>query len=171
VVAGLVLVGLLGAPAQLAVRQAGAHNWWSYPDPVGDVPADYPGAAAVIAAQQRPGDGIVYQVSDENHWMPDTGVQYYLRLHGQPEPRDVFQAKTPAQAGGFQPVECTGPAQCLHGRPRLWVVYVDNLPGGPYLNPFAAIEPAQASVLRADGYRIQRVYSEDGITVALLVAR
>lgn len=168
--AGLVLIGLLAGPAQLAVRQPEAHNWWSYPDPVGDVPADYQAAASVIAAGQRPGDGIVYQVSDDNHWMPDTGIGYYLR--GRAKPADVFQARTPAQAGGFQPVECRDPASCLRGAPRLWVVYVNHLvPGGHIGDPYAAIEPGQASLLRAKNYVLQRLYEEHGITVALMVAR
>jgi mannosyltransferase len=172
VVAGVVLVAVIGWPDQQAIRHAEAHNWWSYPNPVGDIPADYAGAANVIAANELPGDGIVFQVSDHNHWMVDNGVDYYLRLEHRPIPVDVFLAKTPAQAGGLQPVECADPARCLRGEPRLWLVYVNHLvPGGRYRDPYAAIGPGQAAVLRARHYVTARRYEEDGITVALMLPR
>jgi mannosyltransferase len=170
VVGGVALIAVIGWPGQQAIRHTEAHNWWSYPNPVGDVPADYLGAANVIAAHERPGDGIVFQVSDDNHWMVDNGVDYYLRLERRPIPKDVFLAKTPAQAGGLQPVECAHPAQCLRGEPRLWLVYVNHLvPKGRYRDPYAAIGPGRAAVLRARQYTTQRLYEQDGITVALLV--
>jgi mannosyltransferase len=170
VVAGVALIAVIGWPDQQAIRNAEAHNWWSYPNPVGDVPADYVGAANVIAAHERPGDGIIFQVNDSNHWMVDNGVDYYLRLEHRAIPATQFQAKTPAQAGSFQPVECADPAQCLRGEPRLWLVYVNHLvPGGRYRDPFAAIRPGQVAALRARHYAVQRVYQEDGITVALLL--
>ena len=166
------VIAVIGWPNQQAIRQPEAHNWWSYPNPVGDVPADYALAASVIAAHEKPGDGIVYQVSDSNHWMPDNGVEYYLRLNGQPEPRDVFLAKTPAQAGSLQPAECADPARCLHGQPRLWIVYVNHLaPAGSNRDPLAAIAPGQAAVLRARGYAATHRYEADGITVVLMTAR
>jgi mannosyltransferase len=166
----VIVVAALGLPGQQEIRQAEAHNWWSYPDPVGDVPVDYQGAAQVIAAGQRPGDGIVFQVSDHNRWGANFGIEYYLRLRGKPVPTDVFLVRTPAQAGSYQPVECPDPVQCLHGEPRIWVVYTDHLvPGGRYRDPYAAIRPAQAAALRAEHYVVQRRYFEPGITVALLV--
>lgn len=166
----VVAVGLLGLHDQQAIRQFEAHNRWAYPleVPNGE-PVDYPGAAAVIAAHQLPGDGIVFQVSDHNHYQVDTSVGYYLR--GKPEPRPVFQARTQAQAGGLQPVQCAQPARCLAGTPRLWVVYVNHLVEGSYLNPLAGIPADEAAVLRQAGYRTQTLYKLDGITVALLVAR
>jgi mannosyltransferase len=170
VVAGVALIAVIGWPDQQAIRHAEAHNWWSYPNPVGDIPADYVGAANVIAAHERPGDGIIFQVNDDNHWMPDNGVDYYLRLERRPIPAVVFQARTPAQAGSFQPVECADPAQCLGTEPRLWLVYVNHLvPSGRYRDPYAAIGPGRVAALRARHYAIQRVYEEDGITVVLLV--
>jgi mannosyltransferase len=168
----VVVVAALGLPGQQEIRQAEAHNWWSYPDPVGDVPVDYQGAANVIAAGQRPGDGIVFQVSDHNRWGADFGIEYYLRLRGKPVPTDVFLARTPAQAGSYQPAECARPVRCLRGEPRIWVVYANHLVhGGRYRDPYAAIGPAQAAALRAEHYTVQRVYFEAGITVALLVRR
>ena len=170
--AAVVVVAALGLPGQQEIRQAEAHNWWSYPDPVGDVPVDYEGAANVIAAGQRPGDGIVFQVSDHNRWGADFGIEYYLRLRGKPVPTDVFQVRTPAEAGSYQPVECARPARCLRGEPRIWVVYTNHLVrGGRYRDPYAAIRPAQAAALRAEHYTIRRMYFEAGITVALLARR
>jgi mannosyltransferase len=172
VAAGLALIAAIGWPDQQAIRHTEAHNWWSYPNPVGDVPADYVGAANVIAAHERPTDGIIFQVSDGNHWMVDNGVDYYLRLEHRPIPAVVFQAETPAQAGSFQPVKCADPAQCLPPEPRLWLVYVNHLvPGGRYRDPFAAIGPGQVAVLRARHYAIARRYEADGITVVLLAPR
>jgi mannosyltransferase len=172
VAAGLVvIVGVGGIHDQQAIRQPEAHNRWAYPLVVPNgLPADYQGAAAVIAAHQRPGDGIVFQVSDQNHYQVDTAVAYYLS--GKPMPRPVFQAKTPAQAATLQPVECADPARCLAlaGTPRLWVVYVNHLVAGSYLDPFSAIPADEAAVLRAARYQVQARYEEDGITVALLVA-
>jgi mannosyltransferase len=166
----VVLVGALGLPGQQEIRQAEAHNWWSYPDAVGDVPVDYQGAANVIAAGQRPGDGIVYQLSDRNRWMVDAGIEYYLRLRGKAVPTDVFLARTAAQAGSYQPITCADPVRCLRGEPRIWLVYTDHLvPGGRYRDPYAAIKPAQAAALRAEHYEVRRRYFEPGITVALLV--
>jgi mannosyltransferase len=170
VAVAVVAIGLLGIHDQIAVRQPQAHNRWAYPLQVPNgQPVDYPGAAAVIAARELPGDGIVFQVSDQNHYQVDASVAYYLR--GKTVPRAVFQARTPAQAGSLQPVECGRPARCLAGTPRLWVVYVNRLPQGTYANPFEAIPADEAAVLRAAGYRIQALYKETGITVALLVAR
>jgi mannosyltransferase len=170
VAAGLVVaVGLLGAHDQWAIRQVEAHNQWAYPAVMANgQPVDYPGAAAVIAAHQRPGDGIVFQISNRNHYQVDTSVAYYLR--GKPQPKPVFQAKTQAEAGRLQPVECARPASCLSGTPRLWVVWINKLPQGTYLTPLAAIPSSEAAVLRQAGYRTQALYKLDGITVALLVA-
>jgi mannosyltransferase len=171
VVAGVALIAAIGWPDQQAIRHTEAHNWWSYPNPVGDVPADYAAAANVIAAHEKPADGIIFQVSDGNHWMVDNGVDYYLRLEHRPVPAVVFQARTPAQAGSFQPVECADPAQCLPAESRLWLVYVNHLvPGGRYRDPYAAIGPDKVAVLRARHYVIARRYEADGITVVLLVA-
>src|SRR5450756_645339 len=171
VATGLVVaVGLLGVHDQRAIRQPQAHNRWAYPlAEANGEPVDYQGAAEVIAAHERRGDGIVYQVSDHNHYQVDTSVAYYLRVKAKSTP--VFQAKTQAQAGTLQPVECDGPARCLAGTHRLWVVYVNHLVLGSYLDPFLAMPPAEAAVLRERGYHVRALYKEDGITVALMARR
>ena len=131
----VVVVAALGAHDQLDIRKPLAHNAWAFPVTMANgEPVDYRAAAAVIAANQRPGDGIVYQVDDQNHYEVDAAVGYYLR--GKPMPKAVFQAETPAQADALQPVECTDPSTCITGTPRIWVVYVDRLAGNA-LDPFS----------------------------------
>ncbi|MGH3245320.1 MAG: glycosyltransferase family 39 protein, partial [Trebonia sp.] len=71
----VVIVGLLGIHDQMAIRQSEAHNRWAYPEmPTNGFPVDYQAAAAVIEANARAGDGIAYQVSDENHYQVDTSI-------------------------------------------------------------------------------------------------
>jgi mannosyltransferase len=167
VAAGLVaFTAVLGAHDQWKVRESEAHNLWALPVVTANgEPVDYPAAAAVLAAHERAGDGIVYQVSDANHYPVDTAMAYYL--HGKPLPKAVFQAQTPIQANSLQPVECASPSTCLTGTPRLWVVYVDRFANNA-LNPFSAIQGNEAAYLQALGYQTKALYREDGITVALL---
>ncbi len=157
------VVGLIGIHDQLSVRQNQAHNLWAYPEmPSNGEPADYQAAAAVVAANERPGDGIVFQVSDENHYQVDTAMRYYL---GSKVPAPVFQAQTQVQANAEQPTECnSNPSSCISGTPRLWVVYVDHL--AP--DPFSALTWPEETYLQILGYQAQAQWQENGITVALL---
>ena len=165
----VVAVAALGAHDQLDVRKPLAHNAWAFPVTMANgEPVDYRAAVAVIAADQRPGDGIVYQVDDQNHYEVDAAVGYYLR--GKPIPKAVFQAETPAQADALQPVECANPSSCITGTPRIWLVYVDRL-ARDWRNPFTSIPGDEESDLESRGYQTQAFYQEDGITVVLLTAR
>jgi mannosyltransferase len=157
------LVGLVGLHDQLAIRDNEAHNLWAYPVmPSNGQPADYQAAAAVIESHAQPGDGIVYQISDSNHYQVDTSVAYYLR--GKFTPAAVFQAQTQVEANSLQPRECGDPSACITGTPRIWVIYVDHLAS----DPFSALEYSQAALLETLGYQTQTLYQENGITVALL---
>jgi mannosyltransferase len=164
VVAALVaVVALAGVHDQLAIRRQEAHNLWAYPlTPGNGQPVDYQAAAAVIEANAKPGDGILYGVTDSNHYQVDTSVAYYLR--GKAMPTAAFQAETQVQANSLQPVPCVDPSECLSGTPRIWVVFVDHLAG----DPFSALPYSQAAYLELLGYQEQTVYEENGITVALL---
>jgi mannosyltransferase len=165
----VVAVAALGAHDQLDIRKPLAHNLWAFPVTMANgEPVDYRAAAAVIAANQRPGDGIAYQVDDQNHYEVDAAIGYYLR--GRPMPKTVFQAETPAQADALQPVECANPSSCITGTPRIWLVYVDRLARNAS-NPFTAIPGNEVSYLESRGYQTQALYQEDGITVALLTVR
>ena len=167
VAAGLVMVvASFGVHDQLAIRKPLAHNLWAFPVTMANgEPVDYRAAAAVIAANQRAGDVIAYQVKDDNHYQVDTSVAYYLR--GKPIPETVLQAATPVQADSLMPVECTDPSVCLAGTPRIWVVYIDRLAHNP-LNPFSALPGYDSAYLEMMGYQVQALYQEDGITVGLL---
>jgi mannosyltransferase len=158
--AGVALTALIGLPDQSAIRQPEAHNWWTYPSPAADDPANYLGAALVIRQHERPGDAIVYKRND--YWFLDTGIAYYLR--GEPKPADVLLARTPVQDGTLHARECANSASCLRraGR-RLWVVY-----RGAKHDPFTSLKPAKASTIRAAGYKVSHVYEADGITVVLM---
>jgi mannosyltransferase len=158
----VVLVGLVGLHDQLQLRTNEAHNLWAYPVmPSNGQPVDYQAAAAVISAHARPGDGIVYQVSDANHYQVDTSVAYYLRDKA---PMSVFQAQTQVQTNSLQPAECVDPSACIKGTPRIWVVFVDHL--AP--DPFAAVTYSQSVWLQVHGYQVKTLYQENGATVALL---
>jgi mannosyltransferase len=155
-------VGLIGIHDQLAIRQNEAHNLWAYPEmPSNGTPVDYKAAAAVIAANERPGDGIAYQISDENHYQVDTAMEYYL---GAKLPTPVFQAQSQVQANSLQPVECVDPAPCITGTPRIWVVFVDHLA----TDPFSALPYSEEAFLQVHGYQTQAEWQENGISVALL---
>ncbi|MGH3260520.1 MAG: hypothetical protein ACRDNS_00850, partial [Trebonia sp.] len=166
----VVLVGAAGIHDQLRIRQNEAHNLWAYPDlPSNGTPVDYRAAAAVIAANQRPGDRIAYETGDLNHYQVNTAMAYYLR---DKVPPSVFQSQTQVQANSLQPVECQDPSRCITGTPRLWVVYVDHLA----TDPFSALPSttvgnntvSQGSYLEILGYQVESTWQEDGITVALL---
>lgn len=158
----LVLVGLAGLHDQLQLRQNEAHNLWAYPEmPSNGQPVDYQAAAAVIGEHARPGDRIVYQTSDLNHYQVDTSVAYYLRDKA---PKPVFQALTQVQTNTLQPTECNDPAACISGTPRIWVVFVNHL--AP--DPFSAATYPESAFMQLLGYQVKTLYQENGTTVALL---
>jgi mannosyltransferase len=172
----VLVVGAAGLHNQLAIRQKDAHNLWAYPDlPSNGTPVDYQAAAQVIEANQRPGDGIVYQVMDDNHYQVDTSIAYYL---GAKLPTAVFQSQTQVQTNSLQPAQCANPASChLKGTPRIWVVYVTHLAPDPFsalADPSVSYLPpnqplsAQATYLQHLGYHVARTWQENGISVALL---
>jgi mannosyltransferase len=168
------VVGLVGVHDQLAIRQNEAHNLWAYPEmPNNGTPVDYQAAAAVVAANERPGDVIAYQTGDENHYQVDTAMAYYL---GSKLPPAIFQAQSQVEANSLQPNECEDPSPCITGTPRVWVVYVDHLAADPFSALPTATETTaagQVSVseggyLQTLGYQVQTTWQENGITVALL---
>ncbi|HEY6495565.1 MAG TPA: glycosyltransferase family 39 protein [Trebonia sp.] len=162
------VVGLVGIHDQLAVRQNEAHNLWAYPEmPNNGTPVDYQAAAAVIAANERPGDGIVFQTSDENHYQVDTAMTYYLRGK---LPTPIFQAQTQVQTNSLQPASCDDQSTCITGNPRIWVVYVDHLAADPFsaLPSSPTTGASDGGYLQIRGYQAKTTWQENGITVALL---
>jgi len=163
------VVGLVGIHDQLAIRENEAHNLWAYPEmPLNGQPVDYQGAAAYIAANARPGDDIVFQTSDSNHYQVDTAMEYYLRSK---LPLPVFQSQTQVEANSLSPNSFVDPSAIFTGTPRVWVVFVDHLAPDPFsaLPPAVSPNPSEADVLQVYGYQVQSTWQEDGITVALLV--
>jgi mannosyltransferase len=155
------------AVPQPAVRQPQAHNWWTYPDPSGDIPLGYEQAADFVAAHEEPTDGVAFQVSDENRWEVDSGVLYYPS--DRKAPVTVFQSQIPWQVGLLVPVECAYPARCLFGARRLWVVHIQHMVShGLGGTPFQALPPAATATRHADGYRVRQTYNSYGISISLL---
>jgi len=167
VAAALVVVTAgVGLHDQVKIRQYEAHNLWAFPVVMSNgQPVDYAAAAGVIAAHARPGDGIIYQSTDENHYEVNAGIAYYMR--GKTLPTPVFQAETPVQANNLQAVQCADPSTCLTGTPRIWVVYVNHLASNPD-DPFTGMPANQAAYLEILGYQPQLLWRANGITVALL---
>ena len=165
--AAVLVVAILGAGDQLLIRAPGAHSWPSFPVGAGGSYPDYAGAAAFIAPRARPGDGAVYQGGKhgQNYMMIGDGLTYYLSrdmTNGVPFPHQLFVARPAAEAGTLYPQRCRQPAACLGAEPRIWVV------GNRHqLNPYRAVTPAQAAVLRPR-YRLSLVKHVRGLTVFLL---
>ncbi|WP_435871179.1 glycosyltransferase family 39 protein [Micromonospora wenchangensis] len=163
--AGLAVVAfaaLLGLPDQAAVRHS--HGWPR------SATVDYRGAAAVIAAGQRPGDAVVYAPRDG--WLfLDLGIDYHLpRITGDraadgPRPRDVLVAEGRRARADLWVRECDRPAGCLAGVDRLWLVVA-----GRHDDPLATVPGGKGDALRA-GFTVEQVRSRPGVTVALLVRR
>ena len=168
------VAGLLGLPDQAAVRHS--HGWPR------SATVDYRGAAAVIAAGQRPGDAVVYTPRDG--WLfLDLGIDYHLsragrertaedrttedRAAGPPRmrPRDVLVTRGPAGPGRPVGRRVPRPAECLAGVDRVWLVVA-----GRHDDPLAAVPGAKGDALRA-GFAVDQVRPRPGVTVALLVRR
>jgi mannosyltransferase len=166
--AALVVIAALGAGDQQVIRAPGAHSWPGYPVGSGGSYLDYAGAAAVIAREARPGDGIAYQFKGKARPMLiGTGVGYYLERDVRPGagvPRELFMRETGAQADALYAVQCRHPVMCVGQEPRIWIVGW----GEDLRNPYAALTPAEANVLRPY-YRLRSVADVESLTVFLLV--
>ncbi|MEU5565942.1 glycosyltransferase family 39 protein [Micromonospora musae] len=146
----VVLAGLLGGPDQAALRRT--HEWPR------SAPIDYRAVAEVIAANQRPGDAIVY--SPRRSWLfLDFGIEYQLRDR---RPRDALLVEGAARRGDLWATECGRPADCLAGVPRVWLVL-----SGRHTDPVAVVSGAKGAALR-DGFTVTQVWQRPGLTLALL---
>jgi mannosyltransferase len=156
------LTGIVGMD-QLAVRHGMSHSWYSYPEKRASEPRNYEGIAAIIAKDYQLGDGIVFVRRGDTDWwyMHDQGVKYYLPKRIQM--RDVFLAKSAAQAGKLFATECPVAQECVGTEPRLWVVSPF-----PY-QPITAILPVDQRLLLESQYRQVRFESRSGLTIGLLV--
>ncbi|MER5642817.1 glycosyltransferase family 39 protein [Kitasatospora sp. NPDC002227] len=130
-VAAGVSVLLLGLPEQRLLRGVTAHS-----------ESDFRGAAELVAAGYRPGDGIVALAGWDAWRMIGPGVDYYLPPGVRPRP--FLIAETAVQADDLFPVSCPAPAACIGSEPRTWVVTI-----GPSEDPFAQLPADQTAALRA----------------------
>ena len=141
-VAGLAFQSLPG------IREA-RHNALGEPD--------FRGAAQIIEAQQRKGDGIVFSgVMQERRAMA-----YELRDDAG-RPRDVLMYRTPQERGSFDASECPQPASCLAKSGRLWLVST-TLDG----QPFSGMPKATATVIQKD-FRVVKTRKLDYLQLVLL---
>ncbi|MFI6822012.1 hypothetical protein ACIBJE_13815 [Micromonospora sp. NPDC050187] len=151
-VPALTVVGVtaaLGAPAQLDLRRT--HDWPR------SAQVDYRAAARIVAANQRPGDAVVYGSRDGFLFL-DLGLAYHL---GDGHPRDVLAVRDPRRAGDLRAAECERPAHCLAGVDRVWLVVA-----GDRADPVVALPTAKREAL--DGFSPTGRWTVPGITVALL---
>ncbi|MFI8073039.1 glycosyltransferase family 39 protein [Streptomyces sp. NPDC086033] len=99
---------------------------------------DFRGAAQLIEAGQKKGDGIVFSgVMSERRAM-----DYELRDDAG-RPRDSLMYRTPQELGSFGALECPDAARCLAKADRLWLVST-TLDG----QPFSGMPKTTATVIQ-----------------------
>jgi mannosyltransferase len=111
--AGLVLVALVGIPAQVAARAPDGHG------------TNIRAANTIVAARRRPGDAVLYLGTDSKYF-PAAYPSGFIRLD------DIAQRKTPSQAANLVGGDYGASVvrQRLARVPRVWVVKI-----GPYPHP------------------------------------
>jgi mannosyltransferase len=112
----------------------------------------------IIAAYQRPGDGIVYAPRDGWAFL-DLATAYYLPAD---RPRDVLLAEDQVRRADLWATECVRPEPCLASVDRLWL-----LVRGEHVDPLAGVPRSRADPLRA-AFRTDGRWTVPGLTVALL---
>ncbi|UQU65951.1 glycosyltransferase family 39 protein [Couchioplanes caeruleus] len=128
--------------------------------------SDYRQAAAMIHAQSRPGDGIIYAPRAGWHFT-DIALRYYL---GDDVPKDVLLQSDEVANASLWATECAGPAACLAGTDRVWTLSGDDLETGRRAGSTDQLTPAQQAVLNGS-FRQMSQARVDGFTLALFVRR
>ncbi|MEV4707325.1 glycosyltransferase family 39 protein [Actinoplanes sp. NPDC049316] len=147
----VLVLAAIGLPAQEEIRRT--HSGF-----------DYRRAAALIHAQDRPGDGIIYAPRDGWHFT-DIALRYYL---GDDVPKDVLLQSDEVADASLWATECADPAACLTGTDRVWVLSGDNLETGRRAGPTDQLTPAQQAVLTGSFRQVTQT-RVDGFTIALFV--
>ncbi|MFF0433131.1 glycosyltransferase family 39 protein [Streptomyces sp. NPDC004327] len=119
---------------------------------------DYAGAARIVKAGQRPGDGIVY------HHTLNARIAMTYQLREGARPADVLMKRAPQLTGWFAAHEYDTPDQYLAGTDRVWFVS----PGDE--DPYAYMVEAKERALK-DGYTVARTERLRHVTVQLLQRR
>jgi mannosyltransferase len=146
----LVALALLAHPEQFQLRAADGHSH-------GDRQA-----AGIIAANEKPGDGIAYELGEQPEpWEARDLVARYVPAARQP--RDVFAVAPQRTAGHLLATECADLVACLDqaNPPRMWIIRF-----AAQTDPLAGLGQPKEDLLRAR-YRIARLWLVKGLTVAL----
>ncbi|MFI6440530.1 glycosyltransferase family 39 protein [Streptomyces sp. NPDC050759] len=118
---------------------------------------DFRGAAQLIEAGQKKGDGIVFSgVMSERRAM-----DYELRDDAG-RPRDSLMYRTPQELGSFGALECPDAAKCLVKADRLWLVST-TLDG----QPFSGMPKTTATTIQKE-FRVVRTRKLDNLQLVLL---
>ncbi|GAA2216651.1 glycosyltransferase family 39 protein [Micromonospora olivasterospora] len=146
----LAAIAVTGAPAQLALREPDGHQQGTRQ------------LAAIIERGMRPGDGVVYGLSDAGGGRAGRNlVARYLPADRRPA--DVLAQASRDVVGLRPPTERADVAGGLRDTRRLWVVRV-----GERADPLHGIAGEKERVLRTT-YRVAQVWRPTGLTLALLV--
>jgi mannosyltransferase len=149
--AAVVLVMLVSVHDQRAIREPYARTNW-----------DAKAAAAVIAKDYRPGDGVV-PLRDQLAFM-QVDVALKLYLPAQDTLKDVLITKDANTRGDLYATECPDPAACLAAAnaPRVWVVtqgWTDT--------PFKGFSDEKVKALKA-AYPKQTSTAVPGMVITLM---
>ncbi|MER7566413.1 glycosyltransferase family 39 protein [Streptomyces sp. NPDC097941] len=118
---------------------------------------DFRGAAQLIQAGQKKGDGIVFSgVMSERRAM-----DYELRDDAG-RPRDSLMYRTPQELGSFGALECPDSARCLAKADRLWLVST-TLDG----QPFSGMPKTTATVIQKS-FKVVRTKKLNYLQLVLL---
>lgn len=147
-VLGVVAVGAIAVPAHLDIRSDDGHGLASRE------------LATTIADNLRPGDGVVYGMTDDGgNWVGRDTIAHYAPPGGRPA--DVLMKQAPRTNGQLAALECADVAECLGDTPRLWIVRQ-----GYHEDPLTGLDGTKESVIR-ERYQVGQIWRQRGFTLAL----
>jgi mannosyltransferase len=154
----LALIAAVGITAQASVRKPDGHLQATRE------------AAALIAAQMKPNDVIVYSSHDRGAAVHGTSdrvgrdlVAHYIPADRRPA--DVLQVVPQRTSGRVTAVECTNVARCLGNVQRVWVLRL-----GHQVDPLQDLGGMKGAVVRSR-YYVSRVWYPQGFTLALTLPK
>jgi mannosyltransferase len=118
---------------------------------------DFRGAAHLIRAEQRKGDGIAF-----SGVMAERRAMAYELRDDSGRPRDVLMYRTPQELGSFGATECPQPVACLANTDRLWLVST-TIDG----QPLSGMPKRTAAAIKS-GFRVVRTRKLTGLQLLLL---
>ncbi|RZU48454.1 mannosyltransferase [Krasilnikovia cinnamomea] len=122
---------------------------------------DTKAAVALINRDFRPGDGIVYGLTDRGPGVLNRDIIAHY-LPAERRPKDLLVQRPMRTAGYMVASECADVARCLGTTRRIWVLRL-----GIYPDPIAELDGTKTTVLRRD-YTIAGAWQTTGLTIALL---